>query len=293
MKYVFDYDSIKQWIKAKGDSLGNAFTKITDGAEFALVTTSSNLQVSISEDTVGVATSAKQLPDGHSVVLSAGAVTVGKVYVTDGVDDVDVVEATDDSTNLHSSNGIVANSIANFRISSTKIKPARMDASTHSIQTLSYEHHEIHAGSSYFHKEAYGVAKNATIDHLIVTPASSAFAHMVISVENTTSLVDVYLYKDTITTDDGAVDDIHNRNQNYPDANTTEIYTTPTTSAVGTMLWSVALGAGKNLPGGSVRDSEELVLEQNNKYLLRITEPNVAPTTVNIAFDFYEHTDKD
>ena len=168
----------------------------------------------------------------------------------------------------------------------------RMDGSTNALNFISYEHHEIHSGSHYFHKESYDLPKNGTIDHLIVTPATPEYAHMIIGVENTISQVLVSLYEDTTTSADGAVDTIFNRNRNVADDNTTEIYTTPTVTGVGTMLWSITLGASKALPGGTARDDQELVLDGGSKYMLRIVEPNVAATTVNVSFDWYEHTDK-
>jgi len=181
----------------------------------------------------------------------------------------------------------------NGKISDTETRTARIDPSTNSLQTVTYAHHEIHSGTHYFYREMHSVAKNATLDHLIVTPNTTKWSHMTIGVANNVSTINITLYEDTTTSADGSLEDSFNRNRNVADNNTTEIYEAPTVTGVGTPIATWTLGAGKNSPGGEARDSEEIVLKQNAKYLFRVVEPNVAATTVNLTFDWYEHTDKD
>jgi hypothetical protein len=50
----------------------------------------------------------------------------------------------------------------------------------------------------------------------------------------------------------------------------------------------MAVGVGRGV-GGSTRDDEEILLKQNTKYLLRITEANIANTIINWSLDWYEH----
>lgn len=168
----------------------------------------------------------------------------------------------------------------------------RIDASTNSLQTIDYAHHEVHAGSAYFYKSAHAIAKAATVDHLIITTDTTAWSHMVFHVEGLSSTITVQIYEDTETSATGTLEDSFNRNRNVANDNTTEIYEAPTVTGVGTLLVEWDLGAGKNSDGGMKRDAVELVLKQESQYLLRVTEDNTAATTVNIGFDWYEHQDK-
>jgi len=168
----------------------------------------------------------------------------------------------------------------------------RNDGVSDAIPTIDYSHHKIHSGSHYFYRESHDIARNATLDHLIVTPDTTKWAHMTIAIENTVSQVLIMLYRATTVSANGTLEDSFNRNQNVADDNTTEIYETPTIISVGTELATWTLGSGKNLPGGAARDSEEIILKQGENYLVRVIEPNVSATTVNITFDWYEHTSK-
>lgn len=44
----------------------------------------------------------------------------------------------------------------NWKVDKGNVRPARVDESTHTLQTIEYEHHEIHAGSMFY--VMYGVA---------------------------------------------------------------------------------------------------------------------------------------
>lgn len=181
------------------------------------------------------------------------------------------------------------------RISDTESVYIRADASTHSIQTVDYAHHEIHSGSHYFYASHHDVAKAGSIDHLIITPDTTKWAHMIIAVSSTAGQVHVELFEDATVSANGTLEPTMNRNRNVADNNTTEIYETPTVTTTGTVIDSSSFGTNnKNTSvGGGERGNNEIVLKQNSIYLFRVTETNVAATTVNILFDWYEHTDKD
>jgi len=204
----------------------------------------------------------------------------------------DVVQNVED-TNLDNEYGLVGSSILYGRIDTEKVKPLRIDGSTHSIQVIDNAHHEIHEGVRFFHQESYSLVKSGTVDHLIVTPDTTKWAHMVIGINNTLASIEVILYEDTVASANGTADTVFNRNRNSATVNTTLLFTAPTITTVGVKLTENVLGTGKNNPGGEVRDSEEIMLKQNTKYLLRISEPGIANTQVNLTFDWYEHTSKD
>ena len=167
-----------------------------------------------------------------------------------------------------------------------------LDSATGALETLDYAHHEIHSGTHYAYRSYHAISKNTTLDHLIITPDTTKWAHMVISVESTAGETSVNLYEDTVTSDLGTLENSHNRNRNIANNNTTEIYEAPTVTSAGTVLAGAYFGTGKKGFGGGGRDQEEYVLKQNTKYLLRITEENFANTNVTMVFDWYEHTNK-
>lgn len=158
--------------------------------------------------------------------------------------------------------------------------------------TVDYSHHEVHEGSAYVHRSAHTVLKAGVLDHLIVTPDTARWSHMVIGVEAIGSTIEVILYEDTITSADGTPMTVINRNRNHADDNTTTVFLTPTITNVGTPISDNSFGAGRNSAGGGGRDAQEMVLRQGTKYLLRLIEADIEATTINVVLDWYEHTNK-
>lgn len=169
---------------------------------------------------------------------------------------------------------------------------SQRDLTTDSLRVVDYAHAELHSGSHYNYRRYHNVPKNGTKDHLIITPNTTKWAHFVVDVEAITSSVIVYLYEGATYSAVGTPETPINRNRNYTNGNTTLIYEDPTITAVGTLLADTYVGAGKNSEGGRVRDQQEIILKQNTVYLVRVVEQNIAATPVNIAFDWYEHTNK-
>lgn len=178
-----------------------------------------------------------------------------------------------------------------------EVSVGQVERTTNSLKTIDYSHAEIHGGSHYFYKDFYNLLKNETVEHLIVTPDTTKWAHMTLAFEAVSSSITIELYENISTTTDGTVEQVRNRNRNFSDNNTTEVYLTPTGvtgDTIGNLLWTGFFGAGKNSDGGGTRDSEEILLKQNTKYLVRVTESATveSDTVVNVNFDWYEHTNK-
>lgn len=156
------------------------------------------------------------------------------------------------------------------------------------VVSLDYAHYEIHEGNHYFVKKTASLAKAGTKDILIVTPDQDIYAHLIAGVEATSSSFLASFFEDVTATANGTLGGSRNRNRNAAENNTTIVYEDPTITATGNLLWSLSLGAGRNV-GGASRDNEEVILKKNTKYLLRITEDNVAATNINWNLDWYEH----
>ncbi len=170
----------------------------------------------------------------------------------------------------------------------------KFDGSTGSQFTIDYAHHEIHSGSHYFYDDTHVILRADSIIHLIVTPNTDKFAHLIFSVGSTGGQTLVEMYEAPTVSNVGTPEPVFNRNRNYPDTPTTLLYETPTFSAHGVRIDRATYGTTyKKSIGGGGRSSSELVLKKNTMYLFRVVELDVAATVTNITFDWYEHTDKD
>lgn len=182
--------------------------------------------------------------------------------------------------------------ISNITIQKTTgVSVDQVERTTNSLRVITDSQAHLNEGDHYDYKGYHTVSRNTSKDHLIITPNTDVLARMTIGVEAVTSSIAVQFYEDTTTSADGTVGNARNRNRNFGDDNTTEVYEDPTVTGVGTLLWSGFFGAGKDSAGGGARDDEQIILKKNTKYLLRVTENNISDTEVNFTFDWYEHED--
>ena len=186
----------------------------------------------------------------------------------------------------------------------------RIDGSTNALETIEYEHHEIHSGSSFtchYNNDVTNIGEMTAIAFNV--PDTAKWPHLIIEAE-TTGAGYVGLYEATsIDVDEGTQLTIYNRNRNSGTAATvTSIETVPVankatsyneTQAAGaniTMTTELArnyLGAGeKKTVGGGGRGSQEWVLDQAGQYCVLIHSLTDDDATHNITLDWYEHTDK-
>ena len=173
----------------------------------------------------------------------------------------------------------------------TNFQAARMDKYTRSIQTIEYEHHEIHAGSSFTCSYDAEIANGANLDLLIVTPNTTSWAHLTyeIDVELETQM---YLYEAPTATAAANPVVAYNRDRNNITAATVVVTHTPTGITPGTtIIRSHHLGSGKQW-GGGARGVHEFILKQNTKYLFRLTNATVSNNWMSVKLDWYEHTNQ-
>jgi hypothetical protein len=167
-----------------------------------------------------------------------------------------------------------------------------IDASTETLQTIDYAHHEIHSGSSFTASYQIEAANAANMDILMVTPDTTKEIHFIyeIDVEGEAQL---YIYEAPTATAAANPIVAYNRNRiGTPDDATFVLTHTPTIITTGsTIIRSHHMGAGKSLGGGS-RSLHEFVLKRNTKYLFRITNLTVSANWFNTTLNWYEHTKK-
>lgn len=168
--------------------------------------------------------------------------------------------------------------------------PINSDKTTETLDTITYEHHEIHEGNS-FHAHFYSgtVDTDGTVELLISTPNTTKWIHA-LGIINSTKGALVEIYEGPTTSADGTTVTAYNRNRNSNEGAVVVITDTPTISNDGTRLWLRHIGSeGKYTEYGETRGNNEWILRQNTKYLFRATSHEDA-NELMVGLNWYEHT---
>ena len=198
--------------------------------------------------------------------------------------------------------------IRGYRSSDGTAQPIRLDKATDTIQTIEYEHHEIHAGSSFtchFNNDVTAVGEQTGI--AFNTPNTTKWIHLLITAVATgAAYIALYEVAD-LDVNEGTQLTIYNRDRNSGTLSTvTSIETVPVankaTSYTETQLAGATLSTatevmrkyigtlGKGSIGGETRALGEFILKQNTQYCVVINSLTADDTVHNITLDFYEHT---
>lgn len=174
----------------------------------------------------------------------------------------------------------------------------RIDASTNSLQTVVYEHHEIHSGSHFFVVGYQDLAINRVLDFTWLMPNTTEWIHWSwnISTENETLW---HVYENATETNPlaNAITPLNsNRNSAHASATTMKFEVqvnlaaanADTNVAGATLLEEGISGAGRD--AGEADRNHELVLKQNTLYCLRAVA--TVAGYINFNMQWYEHVDK-
>ncbi len=196
-------------------------------------------------------------------------------------------------------------------ISNTVARPLRVDSSTHTLQTIEYEHHEIHSGSSFtcnYENTTTNIGEMTVI--AFNTPNTTKWIHFVADISSTGACYVLLCENTSIDVGEGTEITIYNRNRNSTNTSTvSSIEATPSAGeatsynevqAAGANITTTTtlernyLGAGdKKTLGGSTRATQEWVLDQNQQYAVIVVAQTNDDAVTTITLDWYEHTDKD
>lgn len=175
-----------------------------------------------------------------------------------------------------------------------EVDEVRIDASTNTLQTIAYEHHEIHSGSSFSTWDTVA-CDTTTVKWQVTTPDTTKYSHMVFGLSCTGEAT--FLVTEGSDRTDGTAMLENNRNRvGTPTVAGTIVTRTPTagTTDGALALFSVRNGitsvSGKNQQGSNARAANEWVLKPNTKYVISIT--TYAAVYATIELDWYEHVDK-
>ena len=164
------------------------------------------------------------------------------------------------------------------------------DGVTNSIKIVEYEHHEIHAGSHYFYRDKNEIASGSTQDYIVYAPHSSKHIHFVYTVDGSAiTQFDLYEETDRLGT---TLQNTFNSDRNSSNTPGMKVYKGQSGGTTdGTLLKTYKGGAAaqQSRQGSMIRATEEIVLKENTKYLIRITSGTNNNLT-NVLFTWYEHT---
>ncbi len=183
-------------------------------------------------------------------------------------------------------------------ISDTVARNARIDSSTHSLQIVDYEHHEIHGGSHYFSQDVENLSINDVFDMQFTTPNTTKWCHFTFNLD-CESETEWYIYEGVTINVAGTTITPRNNNRNDSDSSTMTVAGITNTSVANansdtdvsgaTTLAHGIIGSGRS--GGNNTREKEIVLKQNTIYCFRA----IASAAGYVSFNaqWYEHTDKD
>lgn len=190
------------------------------------------------------------------------------------------------------------------------------DSATRAATTISYEHHEIHSGSS-FHAEYSLTTGNADDDVtgiLFTTPNTTKWSHMIVTV-SASAPAEAIINEGPTLADSGDGSDlaVFNRDRNSTKTSTLQsLEDTPTVGSLTSMNeteWTnigvsagtelehvfLAAGGGPQAVGGTNRGTQEWILDANTTYAVYLQNtgaPGVDGNTHYVGLDWYEHTNK-
>ncbi|MCP3924920.1 MAG: hypothetical protein GY714_20265 [Desulfobacterales bacterium] len=190
---------------------------------------------------------------------------------------------------------------------------ARIDASTNSLQTVDYAHHEIHGGSTFcVHLVDLTFAKNGEMGVLFTTPDTTKYLHLVYQIDVADKSTFDILEAPTIDVANYPTTFYEPRNRNRNSDNESIVSSVRGTPAVnevslvldgdttpvsgdGTVLHTEILGGkkGKTASDGHAH-TDEYILKANTTYYFRVVGDNTGSGNLQFSMEliWYEHTDK-
>jgi len=187
--------------------------------------------------------------------------------------------------------------IHGYRSSDGTFQPLRLDKSTNTLQTIDYEHHEIHAGSHFFVVGYQDLSINQVLDFTFLMPNTTTWAHwnFKIDCESETNWL---VYEAAVATNALAntITPLNSNRNSATASGTTLKYevqanlvaaNADTNVTAATLLLAGISGAGKGGAGAYER-GHELILKQGTLYCLRAIAS--AAGYINFDMQWYEHT---
>lgn len=193
----------------------------------------------------------------------------------------------------------------------TNFQAVRIDSQTRAWNTIEYEHHEIHAGSSFtchYNNDCTNTGEMTMI--AFNTPDTAKWIHIVFEAQVTAAAYMAIYEAADLDVDEGTDLAIYNRDRNS--ATTSVVSTIETTPEAGKATsYNEAQAGGATLStateimrhymgaaaagadvSGQLRSTAEFILKQNTQYAFVIVSTTNDDNTHNITLSWYEHTNQ-
>ena len=184
----------------------------------------------------------------------------------------------------------LAVNLANRRAEASGVQVGSLDRVSRAAVMIEFPHHEIHDGDHFAFNDFSAVASGANRDYLVITPATTRWAHLILQMATNQGGI-MHLFEDATTSANGTPITAFNNNRNSGTAATVLVFHTPTVTTTGTEIatFYMTLDSGAARVGVQSRNDDEFILKQNSRYLLRFTGETIAGNNFNIRGLFYEH----
>jgi len=184
------------------------------------------------------------------------------------------------------------------KTSDSTYQAPRIDSTTHTLQTIDYEHHEVHGGSHYTVRGYQDLSINQVLDFTWQMPNTTKWIHWLWNID-TKSETNWLVYETAVATNPlaNAVTPLNSNRNSDNTSGTTMKYEVQANLAAAngdtdvtgaTLISSGISGAGRT--AGRVDRGAELVMKQNSLYCLRAIA--AAAGYINFTMEWYEHTNK-
>ena len=161
-----------------------------------------------------------------------------------------------------------------------------IDTDSKSFNIITYEHHEIHEGVSWYTKSWVDVDGADSQYNLLITVGATP-PHLVWNVYVESEFL-FSLYEDVVTSDDGTLITTYNRNRNSTIPPVTTWYHTPTITTPGSCIWCKRVGSGKD-SFGTRTGVGEFLFKKNTKYNIKFTKKVAGTHYIDYSYGWYEN----
>ena len=168
----------------------------------------------------------------------------------------------------------------------------KVDASTDTMQTIDYAHHEVHSGSHYYVSGHTTLVSGGTIQFTLQTPDTTKEAHMLFNI-SASDVTTVTVYEGSTGISGGTAIVPFNNNRNSANTSGLTVTVNPAVTSGTAIIDAYSFGStgGGNAPsiGGSASRDDEIILKHNTTYLWRIVS-GATDNIVSYRGNWYEHT---
>ena len=157
-----------------------------------------------------------------------------------------------------------------------------------SLISVGISHAQIHAGKSWFNSDQVTLANGASREILLI-PECPLDVHLDIQMRSTGE-ANFFLYENIIVSNNGTFIQPRNRNREFADNNSMNLYLNPTRTGGDLLILDQKhFGSGQQTIGES-RGFNEIILNCNETYLIDITS-EAASNDISYVIDWYENTE--